>query len=196
MFPIPSWAIKAVAGVLLAAGLVGGALWYRSHVYDEGYQAGVANQQKAQETAIAKARASDKAISDKAQDDLRAQIKDERNAHQARSTALEAALASARADSVRLTGDLARLHDAAVRGASPSAPGASAGIGPQADPAPSALAGTSQFSLADLMRNDEVNYTACRINAQRLGAIQDWYNAIRNGDAAGADRAVREAPAD
>jgi hypothetical protein len=194
MFPVPSWAVKAVAGVLLAAGLIGGAFLYRSHVYDDGYAAGVASAKQTQESALALARTTDKLISDQAEAALRATLKDESNAHKARTTALETALAAARADSVRLSDDLARLHNDAVAGSGPSVPGTPAVAGPQGDPA--ATAGSGQFSLADLMRNDEINYTICRKNAARLTAVQDWYNAIRSGDTTAAARAVADAPSE
>lgn len=200
MVPLPSWAVKAVAGVLLAAGLIGGALLYRSHVYDDGYAAGVASAKQTQESALALARTTDKLISDQAEAALRATLKDESNAHKARTTALEAALAAARADSVRLSDDLARLYNDAIAGRSPSASRTTAYVGPQGDPVEAAgvsvVAGPGQFSLADLMRTDEENYTICRKNAARLTAVQDWYNAIRSGDTAAAARAVAEAPSE
>jgi hypothetical protein len=200
MFPLPSWAVKAVAGVLLAAGLIGGAFLYRSHVYDDGYAAGVASAKQTQESALALARTTDKLISDKAEAGLRATMKDESNAHKARQASLEVALAAARADSVRLSADLARLHNDAVAGRSPSAAGTPASTGPQSDPAEgtgvSIVAGPSQFSLADLMRNDEANYTICRKNAARLTAVQDWYNAVRSGDESAQKRAIAEAPSE
>jgi hypothetical protein len=198
MLPIPSWAIKAVAGILLAAGLITASLLYRSHVYNDGVTAGLAQAAATQKTALEKAHASDAAAAAKATDALRSQLKDETNAHKARTTALEAALAAARADGVRLSTQLASLHNDAVAGRSPGLASAASGAGPQGNPAEgngvSLVAGPSQFSLADLMRNDESNYTICRKNAARLTAVQDWYESLRKGDAAGQARAIAEAP--
>lgn len=200
MFPLPSWAVKAVAGVLLAAGLIGGALLYRSHVYDDGYTAGKAAAQKTYADALAKVQKTDAAAAQVATDALHAQLKDETNAHKARTTALEAALTAAGASNQRLSSDLARLHNDAIAGRSPSTAGTPASTGPQGDPAEgtgvAVVAGPSQFSLADLMRNDESNYTICRKNSARLRAIQDWYNGLRNGDESAQKRAVAEAPGD
>lgn len=194
---IPTWAIKAVAGVLLAAGLIGGAFWYRSHVYNEGYAAGQAAEKQKNAAAIAFAQTTDKLISDQAEAGLRTQLKDETNAHKARTSALEAALADARADGIRLSEQLARLHNDAIAGSGPSAAGTAPGAGSKGDSAaPAVLAGPGQFSLADLMLNDETNFTICRKNAERLTAIQDWYTAVRKGDKAAEARAVAEAPAE
>jgi hypothetical protein len=200
MLPIPSWAVKAVAGILLAAGLISSALLYRSHVYNSGVTAGLAQAKAVQNAALAKAHAADTAAAAKATDALKTQLKDETNAHKARTTALEAALSAARADSVRLSDQLASLHNDAISGRSPGPAATATGAGSQGGPAEgngsAVVAGPGQFSLADLMRNDESNFTICRKNAARLTAIQDWYESLRNGDAAGQARAVAEAPAD
>ncbi|MDR5812006.1 hypothetical protein QCE62_00190 [Caballeronia sp. LZ033] len=200
MLPIPSWAMKAIAGILLAVGLSTAFLVYRSHVYNDGVTAGLAQAAATQKAALEKAHAADAAAAAKATDALRTQLKDETNAHKARAGALESALSAARADGVRLSGQLASLHNDAVAGRSPGPAAAAAGPGPQGDPAEgngaSVVAGPSQFSLADLMRNDESNFTICRKNSARLTAIQDWYESLRNGDSAGQARAVAEAPSD
>lgn len=195
MLTLPSWALKAVAGILLAAGLIGGSLWYRSHVYDEGYAAGLTAEKQQHAKALDAVKASDKAASDKAQADLRTQLKGETDAHNARATALEAALVASRADGVRLSDQLASLHNDAVTGSRPSYAGNAASAVPQGpSAAPVVLAGLGQFTLSDLMLNDEANYTICRKNAAQLTALQDWYEAIRTGDRAGQTRAVADAP--
>lgn len=197
MFGLPSWAIKSVAGVLLAAGLIGGALFYRSHVYNDGYAAGVTAETQKHQAALAAVQKSDKETSDAAQAALRNQLKDETNAHKARQAVLEAALAAAGAANVRLSDQLARLHNDAIAGSNPSAAGTTPSAGTQSDPAaPAVLAGPGQFTLSDLMVNDETNYTICRKNAARLTAIQDWYEALRKPDAAAMQRAVAEAPSE
>ncbi|AIO68986.1 hypothetical protein [Burkholderia oklahomensis] len=196
MLPLPAWAGKAIAGVLLAAGLAAGALAYRSHVYDEGYAAGQGVEQQKHAAELAFARATDQLISDEAEAALRSQLKDETNAHKARTTALEAALAAARADGVRLSQRLAGLHNDAVAGRNPGSPGATPGPGPEGDPAAGDGADAGQFTLADLMRNDESNYTICRKNSARLTAIQDWYEALRAGDLRRQRQAVESAPED
>lgn len=191
----PTWAFKAVAGVLLAAGLIVGSLWYRSHVYDAGFVAGQSAERQKQAQVIASVRAADKAVSDKAQAALRTQLKGETDAHKARTTALEAALANARANDVRLSGQLASLHNDAVAGSRPSYAGNAPGSLPQSPSlAPAGITGPGQFTLRDLMLNDETNYTICRKNAAQLTAVQDWYAAVRAGDKAGQDRAVAAAP--
>ncbi|WP_155706060.1 hypothetical protein [Burkholderia cepacia] len=171
---MPSWAGKAIAGVLLVVGLAAGALAYRSYVYDAGYAAGQNAEQQKHASELALARTADRLISDKAEADLRAKLKEETDAHEARTTRLEAALAAARADGVRLSQQLASLHDAAVSG----------GPGPASD---AARAGEetapteASFTLADLMRNDEENYAICRKNSAQLEAVQDWYERLRTG---------------
>ncbi|AYX32611.1 hypothetical protein EGY16_32810 [Burkholderia pseudomallei] len=176
MLPLPAWAGKAIAGVLLAAGLVASALLYRSHVYNEGYAAGQGTEQQKHAAELAFARTTDQLVSNAAEASLRTKLKDESNAHKARTTALEAALAAARADGVRLSQHLARLHNAAVSG-SPGTPTDAPGTGSEAEPA------DSPYSLADLMRNDEANYTICRKNSAQLEALQDWYESLRTGRA-------------
>ncbi|KVU68930.1 hypothetical protein WK72_14500 [Burkholderia ubonensis] len=194
MLPLPAWAGKAVAGVLLAAGLAAGALAYRAHVYDGGFAAGQGVEQQKHAAELAFARTTDQLISNAADAALRNKLKDETNAHKARTTALEAALAAARADGVRLSQQLAGLHNDAIAGRSPGSSGAAPGPGPEGDPAAGDGTGTGQFTLADLMRNDESNFTICRKNAARLTAVQDWYEALRKGDGPGQARAVADAP--
>ncbi|MBF3417174.1 hypothetical protein ISF41_12460 [Burkholderia pseudomallei] len=194
MLPLPAWAGKAIAGVLLAVGLAAGALTYRTHVYDKGYAAGQGAEQQKHVAELAFARATDQLISDAAEAALRTKLKDESNAHKARTTALEAALAAARADGVRLPQQLAGLHNDAVAGRSAGSPGAASGAGPEGNPTAGDGTGLDQFTLADLMRNDESNYTICRKNAARLTAVQDWYDALRKGDVDGQARAVATAP--
>ncbi|WP_143750939.1 hypothetical protein [Burkholderia sp. HI2714] len=173
---MPSWAGKAIAGVLLVVGLAAGALTYRSHVYGEGYAAGQNAEQQKHASELALARTADRLISDKAEADLRAKLKEETDAHEARATRLEAALAAARADGVRLSQQLARLHDAAVSGSPGPAPDAPR-AGEETAPA------EASFTLADLMRNDEENYAICRKNSAQLEAVQDWYERLRTGHA-------------
>lgn len=198
MLSLPSWAMKTIAGIFLAVGMATATLVYRDHVFNEGYAQATTDAKTRYDSALTLARTTDKLISDQAEAALRATLKDESNAHKARQVALEVALAAARADTVRLSNDLARLYNDAVAGRSPSTAGTTTNAGTQGDPAEAAgggaVASPGQFSLADLMRNDEENYTICRKNAAQLTAVQDWYNAIRRGDAAGAARAVAEAP--
>jgi len=196
MLPMPAWAGKVIAGVLLAVGLAAGALTYRAHVYDEGYAAGQGVEKQKHADELAFARATDQLISDEAETALRSQLKDETNAHKARTTELEAALAAARADGVRLSQQLAGLHNDAVAGRSPGSSGAASGLGSEGNSAAGDGAGLSQFTLADLMRNDESNYTICRKNAARLTAVQDWYEALRTGDLRRQRQAVESAPED
>lgn len=167
---------KAIAGILLVVGLAAGALTYRSHVYDAGYAAGQNAEQQKHASELALARTADRLISDEAEADLRAKLKEETDAHEARTTRLEAALAAARADGVRLSQQLARLHDAAVSG-SPGPASDAPGAGKEAAPA------EATFTLADLMRNDEENYAICRKNSAQLEAVQDWYERLRTGHA-------------
>ncbi|AOK28875.1 MULTISPECIES: hypothetical protein [Burkholderia] len=180
MLPLSSWATKAVAGVLLAAGLVVAALSYRAHVYSAGYADGQRTEQQKHASELAFARKTDQLISDKAEADLRAKLKEETDAHKARTSQLETALAAARADSVGLSQQLTRLHDAAVSGRpgpARDAPGAGATTAPA----------EASYTLADLMRNDEENYAICRKNSAQLEALQDWYERLRAGNSGSAE---------
>jgi hypothetical protein len=169
--------VKAVASLILLAALsVGGWLGYH-HVYDTGYSTATAEAQARQEAALALTRTTDKLLSDKAEADLRTKLDQANVSHLSRQAALERALAAASADRVRLTADLARLHDAAARGDSGTAAD-SPGTG---DPA---QAPETPFSLADLMRVVDANYATCQENAVRHQALLDWYNSLREGRAA------------
>ncbi|WP_261526261.1 hypothetical protein [Burkholderia multivorans] len=181
MSSLSSWAAKAAAGALLAVGVVAAALSYRTHVYSAGYADGQNAAQQKYASQLAFARKTDQLISEKAEADLRSKLKEESDAHDARTSQLETALAAARADSVRLSQQLARLHDAAVSG-SPGAAADASGTGSTPDPV------ETPYSLADLMRNDEENYAICRKNSAQLEALQDWYERLRaGGSRAGAE---------
>ncbi|HDR9130818.1 TPA: hypothetical protein QDA91_001915 [Burkholderia vietnamiensis] len=176
MPPMPSWAGKVSAGVLLAVGLVAGALTYRSHVYDEGFNVGLQQAQADHQAALDSLRKADAAAAASATSAFNAKIKEVTNAHEARTTQLEAALAAARADSVRLSQQLVRLHDAAAEADNGSGPAADA-----AGPGATGDAADSPYSLADLMRTVDANYTICQANSARLNALQDWYESLRSG---------------
>ncbi|WP_122794201.1 hypothetical protein [Burkholderia pseudomallei] len=178
MASLPSWAGAAVAGVLLAVGLTTGVLTYRSHVYDEGFTAGLSKAADDHRTALDSLRQADAAAAASAASVFTAKLKEVNDAHQARTTQLEAALATARADSVRLSQQLVRLHDAAAQAGDGSGPAADAsGPGAESD------ASDSPYSLADLMRTVDANYTICQANSAQLTALQDWYESLRAGRA-------------
>jgi hypothetical protein len=188
---IPASARKYVLAALAAVALAVAGLLYRAHVYDEGVTAGLAQAKATYDAALAQARQQDEAVSKQATDALRTQLKEETDAHKVRLDQLQAALATAGADNVRLSNELVRLHNDAA-GGRPRAATAAAGPGKAAPAAEGAVSVQSGITLKDLMLNDETNYTICRKNAQRHQAVLDWYNALRNGDAAGQAKALSE----
>lgn len=174
MASLASWA----GGVLLAVGLASGALTYRSHVYDEGFAAGTSKAAADHAAELTSLRKADAAAAASATSAFTAKLKEVTDAHKARTTQLEAALAAARADGVRLSQQLVRLHDAAAEADNGSGPAADA-----AGPGATGDAADSPYSLADLMRTVDANYTICQANSARLNSLQDWYESLRSGRA-------------
>lgn len=109
---------------------------------------------------------------------LASTLKAQKEFHDATTAQLRAALDASALRTVRLTADLARLHDAAARGADPGP--ATGAAGASGGPAGTAEAGTEALSVADLIETADENYGICHRNSARLAEIQEWYRSLRD----------------
>lgn len=181
---IPSGLWKYVAGLLAILGIVGGALFYRSHVYDAGYSAGQAYEvaKTAEVTQLLKR--GDRALAAETNATTQAKLADLKETNDHLSSDLTAALAAGSAAQLRATRLDARivslLNAAAGAGpvpaADPKVPGGASG---------EAVADPGDSNVAALIETTAANDAICRRNAVRLDGIQAWYEQLRKS--AGAD---------
>lgn len=165
-FTLPRWVWYCVCAVLI---LTGG-LFYRSHVYESGFQQGATDERAKAATALAAARADDAAAAARTEAGLRAALKEKDDTHERIQSELKGRLAASALRVTRLSADIARLHDEAA--GHPGLP---------LDPAvPGGTPGTAEadYSVADLILTMEENYAICQRNSTRLGELQVWYRAL------------------
>lgn len=162
--------------ILAALALVAGSLGYRSHLLSAGHAEGLAEAQANATEARLLASRADALAAERSRARVAATLTNLKDSHEKTTARLRAALIASDHRSQRLSVDVARLHDeaAGLRAGLAGNPGESQGSPGTAE---------APYSVADLIQTTNENYSICLRNGARLGALQDWYESLRKGDA-------------
>ncbi|WP_092581240.1 hypothetical protein [Achromobacter sp. NFACC18-2] len=183
------WSNKPLRYVLATAAILVAGLMYRGHLIDYGADQERAAAQVRQDQAVSAARDADAKATARVTSDLNQRLRAQQESHDRVTSELQAALADSdlrrrRADDrvVGLLNEAAGLRSQLATLAGRTGSAARTPASHPTDPVSIPV-----VSDADILVSVTENYAICNRNAERLSALQKWYEEVRSGRAEPSD---------